>query len=296
MKKVFLILWALLLATSCRTEGDPMEKPVISVSIIPQQYFIERLAGDLVYVNVLIPPGASPATYEPTIAQLGKLDRSEVYMRIGYIGFEQSWMDKLSSVNPAMKIVDLSDGVDIIMEDTVEENDHQEHAKHGHSHHGTDPHIWMSAINTRIIAENIHRELLLLFPGEKEYLQDRLMQFFNSLDSLHLIISSRLEGMENRQFMIYHPALTYYARDYGLEQLSLEREGKAPSPTHLKKLTDLAVQNEINIIFIQSQFDRENAEILARETGSEIVQFDPLNLHWSEQMWYIAEQLNPKKP
>jgi zinc transport system substrate-binding protein len=296
MKNIFLFLWVILLATSCRTGGDPTDKPVISVSIIPQQYFIEKLAGDLVKVNVLIPAGASPATYEPTIAQLGQLDRSEVYMRIGYIGFEQSWMDKLSSVNPAMKIVDLSEGVDIILEDAGEEQDHHGDSEHGHSHHGGDPHIWMSAINARIIALNIHRELLLLLPGEKDYLQDRMMQFFSSLDSLHLNISNKLEGMENRQIMIYHPALTYFARDYGLEQFSLEREGKSPSPTHLKKLTDLAVENKINKIFIQSQFDSENAEILARETGSEIVHFDPLDLQWNKQMYYIAEQLNPTKP
>jgi zinc transport system substrate-binding protein len=288
MKNRFLILWIFMLAASCRTGDGAPEKPLISVSIIPQQFFIERLAGELVEVNVLIPPGASPATYEPTVAQLGKLDRSEIYMRIGYIGFEQSWMEKLSAVNPSMKIVDLSEDVDLILEDSGEEEAH-----HGHSHHGSDPHIWMSAINARTIARNIHRELLLLFPGEKEYLQARLMQFSNELDSLHLAIASKLEGMEHRQFMIYHPALTYFARDYGLEQLSLEKEGKSPSPSHLKEMTDLAVQNHVNKILIQSQFDRDNAEVLARETGSEIIQFDPLDLHWSEQMYYIAEQLNP---
>ena len=92
--------------------------------------------------------------------------------------------------------------------------------------------------------------------------------------------------------MIYHPALTYYARDYGLEQLPLEIEGKSPSPAHLKEMTDLARVKHISKILIQSQFDRKNAEILARETGSEIIQFDPLDLHWGKQMSYIAEQLN----
>ena len=151
----------------------------------------------------------------------------------------------------------------------------------------------MSTINARIIAENIHRELLLLFPEKKEYLQAELLQFSKSLDSLHAAINKTLEGLKNRTFMIYHPALTYYARDYGLEQLSLEREGKTPSPSHLKEMTDLARINDISKILIQSQFDSENAKILARETGSAIIQFDPLNLQWSEQMYYIAEQLNP---
>ena len=285
MKNFLLYLLVFLLAVSCRTSGDALDKPVISVSIIPQQYFIEQLAGDLVEVNVLIPPGASPATYEPSVSQLGKLDRSEVYLRIGYVGFEQSWMEKLISVNPDMKIVDLSEGVEIILDNAGEEEGH-----HGHSYEGGDPHIWMSVINARIIASNIHKELLLLFPGEKEYLQARFDLFYQSLDSLHLEISSELEGIVNRKFMIYHPALTYYARDYGLEQFSLEIEGKTPSPAHLKEMTDLAIHHQISKILIQDQFDRRNAEVLASETGADIIQFDPLDLKWGEQMRYIALQ------
>lgn len=289
MKKFILCLGVVLLAVSCRTGGDAMGKPVISVSIIPQQYFIEQLAGGLVEVNVMIPPGASPATYEPSVSQLAKLDQSKAYFRIGYIGFEQSWMEKISSINPEMKIMDLSEGVEIIVENAgEEEEDH-----HGHSHYGPDPHIWMSVSNARIIARNIHNNLMLLFPHEKEYLQTRFDLFILSLDSLHIDIASKLEGLENRKFMIYHPALTYYARDYSLEQFSLEIEGKTPSPAHLKEMTDLALRYQISKILIQSQFDRKNAEVLARETGSEIIRFDPLDLHWGEQMRYIAEQLNP---
>jgi len=296
MKKLLLFLWVFLLVTSCRTEIESVGKPVISVSIIPQQYFIEQLAGDLVEVNVMIPPGASPATYEPTVLQLGKLDRSSVYMRIGYVGFEQSWMDKIRGVNPELKLVDLSEGVEIIQEEGGEEADEDEdqhgHSHHGHSHHGPDPHIWMSVVNAGIIANNIHEELKLLLPTEREYLQARYDQFKLFLDSLHTGITGKLESLENRRFMIYHPALTYYARDYHLEQFSLEIEGKSPSPAHLKEMTDLARANYISKILIQSQFDRKNAEILARETGSEIIQFDPLDLHWGKQMRYIAEQLN----
>ena len=290
MKNIVLITFLFFLLSACGTKDITSDKPVISVSILPQQYFLEQLAGDLVEINVLIPPGASPATYEPSVSQLGKLDRSDVYMRIGYVGFERSWMDRIISVNPDMKIVDLSEGVDIIVEESREKHEHS-----GHTHHGSDPHIWMSVINARIIARNIHNELVLLLPGEKEYLLDRFDQFSFSLDSLQHTISSKLEGIENRKFMIYHPALTYYARDYGLEQFSLEIEGKTPSPSHFKEMCDLAIDNHISKIFIQSQFDRRNAEVLANETGSEIISFDPLNMQWSEQMVYIAEQLKPSK-
>jgi zinc transport system substrate-binding protein len=288
MTKTLLFLWISLLVFSCSPANDNQNKPVISVSIIPQQYFLEQLAGDLVEVNVMIPPGASPATYEPSVSQLGKLDRSIIYLRIGYVGFEQSWMDKIAAVNPDMKIADLSEGVETIQEEVHDDDDH-----HGHSHHGTDPHIWMSVLNARIIARNIHKELLLLFPDEKEYLQAQLDQFSLLLDSLQREISYRLEGIGNNKFMIYHPALTYYARDYGLEQHALEIEGKSPSPAHLKEMTDLARKFHISKILIQNQFDQRNAEVLARETGSEIIQFDPLDLQWSKQMLYIAEKLNP---
>ncbi len=113
------------------------------------------------------------------------------------------------------------------------------------------------------------------------------------MDSLHRDITHSLEGIENRKFMIYHPALTYYAKDYSLEQFSLEIEGKTPSPAHLKEMIDLALYHQISKILIQSQFDRKNAEVLTRETGSDLIQFDPLDLQWSKQMRYIAEQLNP---
>lgn len=293
MKYLLLILWVLFLATSCRTGGTVPDKPVISVSIIPQQYFIEKLAGDLAEVNVLVAPGASPATYEPSVSQLVKLEQSAVYMRIGYIGFEQSWMDKLSAVNPEMKLVDLSEGVVVIKDDSGPVKDQHRHSNEGHDHHGTDPHIWMSVRNAQIIIRNIHRELLLLFPEKKGYLENRLTQFSKSIDSLDRAISGRLESLENRKFMIYHPALTYYARDYGLEQISLEKGGKSPSPSHLKNLSDLALRDSIDKILIQTQFDSDNANILARDIGSEIIQFDPLDQNWSEQMYYIAEQLNP---
>ncbi len=291
MRTPVLIIGMFLLAVSCRTKDVSTDKPVISVSIIPQKYFLEQLAGDLVEVQVMIPPGASPATFEPNLSQMGTLHRSVLYLRIGYIGFEQSWMEKLSGINPAMKIADLSEGVETIQGTRQEESDHR-----GHTHEGTDPHIWMSTINARIIARNIQNELLLLFPDKQELLQNRFDRFSLMLDSLHLEIAGRLEDLENREFMIYHPALSYFAREFELEQIPLEIEGKAPSPTHFREITDLAIRNRISTIFIQKQFDRENAEVLAREIGAEIVQFDPLDLQWRNQMLYIAEQLNRPVP
>lgn len=291
MKQTLLALVIIGLSISCHHNLESGEKPILSVSILPQQYFVEQLAGDLVEVNVMIPSGASPATYEPTVSQLSKLELSGIYLRIGHIGFELSWMDKISSVNPGMKIVDLSRGIDLIQQMEEEEDNH-----HGHSHVGADPHLWLSVQNARIIARNLHEELLLMFPEQQEELSIRLEKFSASLDSLHLVISTQLEGLDNRSFMIYHPALTYFSRDYHLHQYSLEIEGKSPSPAHLRRMTDLGISQKITRILIQDQFDRKNAEVLAREIGAEIISFDPLDPRWMEQMLYIAEQFNSSRP
>lgn len=270
---------------SCQPNEDLNTKTMLSVSIQPQKYFIEKLAGELVDVNVLIPPGASPATYEPSLAQLSKLSRSEAYMRIGYVGFELSWMDKIRSVNPHMKIVDLSRGIDLIHEDEEDPGEH-----HGHSHGGIDPHIWMSVINAKIIARNVYNELILLFPAEEEKMKKKLSEFNDELDTLQDSVAKHMKDLEQRNFLIYHPALSYFARDYDLHQYPIEIEGKTPSPAHLKRLTDLSQEKNISTIFVQSQFDIRNAEVLADEIDAEIVQFNPLDEEWKKQMLYIVER------
>jgi len=290
MKRILLVLVILSVTFSCYQRLDQGEKPVISVSILPQEYFVQQLAGDLVEVNVLIPSGASPATYEPSVSQLRKLEQSVAYLRIGYVGFELSWMDKMQKVNPAMKVVDLSRGIDLITESEEPE------PAHGHAHGGVDPHIWLSVPNARVIADNIHRELLLMFPDQQVELEGRYESFTSSLDSLHLAIKHTLNGLADRNFIVYHPALTYFARDYQLVQYSLEIEGKSPSPAHLRRITDLGKAHRITRIFIQDQFDRRNAEVLAREIGAEIVHFDPLDPCWMAQMLYIADQFKSTRP
>jgi zinc transport system substrate-binding protein len=277
-------IWALLV--SCNSRSDHPGKPVIGVSILPEQYFIERIAGDLAEVLVMIPPGASPATYEPTIGQLGKLSSASAYLRIGYVEFEMSWMEKITAANPDMRIADLSRGIPMIHGNGSENHEHP-----GHSHSGVDPHIWMSLLNARIIAKNITEELVLQFPDHQDQIVHNLNSLLADIDSLHLQTTEMLAPYQSRGFMIYHPALTYFARDYNLIQYPLEMEGKTPSPAHMKKMVDLGLEEQISAIFIQQQFDRRNAEVLAAEIGADIIQIDPLSAEWFAQMEYIANQL-----
>jgi zinc transport system substrate-binding protein len=288
MNRAILAFTILLLLSACipKEESNP-GKAVVSVSILPQKYFIERLAGDKVDVNVMVPPGASPATYEPTASQLSSLTRSALYMKIGYLGFEMSWMDKIASVNPSMKVVDLSTGINLLM--GAEDEGHSQDHRHGHG--GIDPHTWMSARNAAVMAAGMYESLCSLLPGEKEMLTTNLTAMLLEMDSLDQRIAGMLAGMEHRSFMIYHPSLSYFARDYNLRQFPLELEGKTPSPAHLKEMSDLGREQHISTIFVQVEFDQKNAEVLAHEIGAKIVRVNPLDPDWPAQMLYIATLL-----
>lgn len=291
MSRVTLIISFLLLITSCIPDRTKSDKLVVGVSILPQRYFIERIAGDMVEVIVMIPPGANPATYEPSIYQLSKLDQSPLYMRIGYVGFELSWMEKINAVNPHMKITDLSKGIELIHEEEQTEKGGHAHL-HGNAHGGIDPHIWLSAINAKIIARNTYLELIQQLPHKKDELDEQFAELILEIDSMHHSITELLFDLEDRSFMIYHPALSYFARDYNLEQFSLEIGGKTPSPAHMKWMIDLGREKNISTIFLQEQFEQKNAEVLAKEIGAKVVQINPLDPDWHGQMFNIANQIN----
>ncbi len=289
--KSLIFISSLILFISCKQEQKSLDgTPVVSVSILPQKYFIEQLAGELIDVNVLIPTGASPATYEPTVSQLSQLTRSNLYVSIGYLGFELSWMDKIRSVNPSMEVISMSDGIQLIRR-SGHEDEHEDHHAHEHQHGGVDPHIWMSARNASILVSNTANALYRLLPEDSAQIADNLKKMLVRMDSLDQEIGQILSGSEGSSFLIYHPSLSYFARDYRLEQSSLEWEGKSPSPSHMKKLTDLGREQHISTIFIQMEFDKKNAEILSKEIGAEIVEINPLDYDWPGQMIRIASKL-----
>ncbi len=283
IKKLFTLLLAILLVSCGTTEKSDNTAATISVSILPQKYFVEQIAGDLFNINVMIPPGASPATYEPTPLQLTSLATTDIYLKIGYTAFEVSWMNKIISVNETMKVIDLSEGVDLIMEKTHQHGDHQ--------HGSVDPHIWLSPKNARIISKNIYTALSEAYPEYESIFIANFKNFCSKLDSLDTYITGSLGNLEQVTFFTYHPALSYFSRDYGLHQHPMELEGKTPTATHMKELVDIGKSEEVKIIFLQMQFDQHNAEVLAKEIGAEIIQINPLDPEWDKQMVYITEKL-----
>jgi zinc transport system substrate-binding protein len=237
-------------------------------------------------VHVMIPPGASPVTFDPSPRELVRISEARAYFKIGHIEFEKGWDKKMKAINDSLRFFDLSENVDLI---SSEEHHHHEH---GHKHaHGIDPHIWMSVKNTKIIAENIVNALIELDPGQSDEFMKNFNEFKSELDTLDGWIAGQLENRERDVFLIFHPALTYYARDYDLEQESLEFEGKQPTPGHFKEIAEIANGQNIHHVFIQKQFDIENTQMLAKQIEAQIVEINPLDENWGEQMISITKKI-----
>ena len=279
MKRLFSILAITLFLISCNSKSTKKENQgnIITVSILPQKTFVEKISGNDFEVNVLIPPGSSPAAYSLLPSQLIDIAKSEVWFRIGYIGFEYSWKDKIAQANKNMKVVDLSEGLDLIA-DKVEQ-----HGDHIHMQ-GVDPHIWLSPVLVKQIAKRILDELLILKPEKRAEYSENYAKFVKEIDKLNIEITNKLKEFQGKKIIVFHPSLTYYARDFGLDQYSLETGGKEPTPQQLTKVVNLAREENLRIIYIQSEFDLEHARVFAEEIDGEIIQVWPLNPAWEDNL------------
>ncbi|KAA6323886.1 zinc transport system substrate-binding protein [termite gut metagenome] len=283
MKMKYLIGFGivLILLTACSVSEKSETQRIITVTIEPQRYFTEAIAGDKFTVISMVPKGNNPETYDPTPKQLMELGKSEAYFRIGYIGFELSWMDRLISNVPHIRVSDTSKDIRFIQDTT-----------HGSSFkNNMEPHIWCSSVNARIIARNTFDALCDLDKENKHYYLSRYDSLCQRIELTDSIIRGILEEKADRAFMIYHPTLSYYARDYGLCQICIEKDGKEPSPAHLKKLIERCKLERVRTIFIQSEFDCHNAEAIAKETNTTLFPINPLSSNWEKEMIQVAEQL-----
>jgi zinc transport system substrate-binding protein len=290
MKPVSLFILLSLFFINCGSHGPGIssKKFEIAVSILPQKYFVERIAGDGTNIDfdihVMIPPGHSPATYAPTPRQMRALSHCKLYFRIGYIPFETIWMKNIAANNPQMKIIDTSEGVDLIKAPADVDDLHQDH-----HHAGIDPHIWLSPPAVKIQVKHILDAFIEIDRESQESYKENYRLFLLDIDRLDREIRSLLEECKERKFMVFHPAWSYLARDYGLEQLAIEEEGKAPNPANLKKVIDITRRENIRIIFVQQQFDTHSASAVAAEIGGRVVRIDPLAPDWLDNMKKIAQ-------
>ena len=271
---------ALLSCTSGSTESGPQ---IITVSIAPYKYFIEKIAGDDFRVNVMVPAGANPHIYEPFPGQISDLRKSVAYVSNGFLGFEMTWLERFYEVNNTMQKLSLGDNIEALESDHHHEGEHTESA---------DPHYWVSPGCAKIMAATLKDFLVQLNPSAKESYESNHKALDSLIDSVDAIATELFSVYSNRAFMIYHPNLGYLARDYGLEEITVEYEGKEPPPSRLKYLIDRARKENLKIIFVQKEYDTKNARSIADEIGAEIEIIDPLSEDWEKSTIGIIKSVS----
>ncbi|WP_294080591.1 metal ABC transporter solute-binding protein, Zn/Mn family [Proteiniphilum sp. UBA5384] len=292
MQKYLYITLLLALAMACGsgTKKSNVEGPrILTVTIEPQRYFLDQIVGDMFTINTLVPPGTSPETYEPAPSVMVDMAKSNVYFMVGDLGFENVWSKRLAKNNPNVTIINCSEGI-VRMEGHDHDHDHGHdlHHTHLHSHSGIDPHVWSSPYAVKVFTRNMLNEIVKIDPdnaGTYEANYEILLAKIEKTDSL---IRDLLKNVSSKSFIIYHPALGYFARDYGLNQISIEFEGKSPSPSQIKEIVDVARKEKINTIFIERSFDTKNTTVIAHEIGAQVFEIDPLRYEWDVELLRIA--------
>lgn len=261
-------LIAVLFAASCAPRPAPV-RPVVLVSVPPQAWLVERLADGLVDVLVMIPPGADPHVYEPTIEQMRAAGEASVYVKVGHphFSFEQVWFDRFRAENPDMRIVDGSRGV------TGQEGD---------------PHLWTSIAAMRAMAGGVAAALIETLPEHGDTLRARLAGTQAEIDTLDARIRRMLQPCRGRSFLVFHPAWGYFAAEYGLEQVAIERDGKAPAPADLARIIDSARAAGATRVFVTPQTNPAAARVVAAEVGADVVTLDPMERDWPGEMRRVA--------
>jgi zinc transport system substrate-binding protein len=281
--------------------ADPI--PVF-VSIAPQKYFVQQIGKDRVDVRVMVPIGASPATYEPKPRQMAALSSARLYFAIG-VPFEAAWLDKIQAANPGMQIVHTEAGIEKHPMDAhqhaekqdhspkdehLHESDAHAHKAEHHAHGVLDPHIWLSPPLVKLQAAAIRNALREVDPSHRADYEAHFRQFAASLDALDAELRASFADKQGQAFMVFHPAWSYFARTYGLQQVPIEIEGKDPKPVQLKELIQHARQNDIRVLFVQPQFSSRSAEMIAREIGGRVVVADPLAENWMANLREVADK------
>ncbi len=265
----------------------------VAVSVPPQAYFVDRIGGSRVAVQVMIPPGASETSYSPSPRQLVALTRARLYVKVGHPAFlfEANQIDRVLAEHREIRVVDMSAGIEPILEGEGEgrpeargffgeEHRHEAHA----THTGGDPHVWVAPATVRVAAGNIAHALSAVDPEHAAEYGRNLRSFVAEIDALDREIRASLAAGPTRRFMVYHPAWGYFAREYGLEQVAIETGGREPSAARLIEMIDRGRREGVRAVFVQRGFARKSAEVIAEALGGEVVVVDPMAYDWSASL------------
>ncbi len=289
----------ILIGTGCSRTDEPDTEAgeyTVAVSILPQKYFVERIASTQVNIIVVVPPGASPATYEPSPSDMRNISQADVWFTIG-VDFEKAWIPRFAGSNPDMIIRSTIGGIDRLpisrysIPGGIEPS--PEHGDNGHdSAHGCeDPHVWLSPELVRKQAVVIAECLSDLDPEKEVRYRTNLESFILEIDSLQNSIHAMLDPIQGSCFMVFHPAWGYFADEFNLVQIPVEVSGNDPSPGEMSGLVDFAKDQNVRAIFVSPQFSTSSAEAIASEVDARIIHIDPLAENWGENLMNVAEEI-----
>ncbi|MHC1729131.1 MAG: metal ABC transporter solute-binding protein, Zn/Mn family [Syntrophobacteraceae bacterium] len=293
-----LLLSSLIFALSCcafypLASAQAAAPMPVTVSILPQKYFVEKIGGKLVDIEVMVTPGATPEQYEPKPRQMSDLARSRIYFACG-VPFEATWLPRIASANPKMLVAHTDRGIE---KRSMEAHQHHEHATPAgvHAHEAgevKDPHIWLSPPLVMLQARSIFEALAANDPQNRQSYESNYKNFIAELAELDTFIS-RLFGSRGAggHFMVFHPAWGYFADAYGLEQTPVEVEGKEPKARDLDRFIKMARELKIKTIFVQPQYSPKTAQTIADAVGAKLVHADDLAPEWEKNLRQVAEQI-----
>lgn len=273
----------------CSCSKNDKGNEYLSVTIEPQRFFLEQIVKDKYPIKTLIPTGSNPESYDPTPSQMVVLENSKAYFKLGYLGIENILLDKIKTKD-SLIIKDCSTDINIIKEHNHNHDDDHNHT-HMDGHDLGDPHYWTSSKNAKIILKNILDGMLEIDPANGDFYNLNYKKAINSVDSLEYVMTKILDNSSSQAFIIYHPALSYYAADNSLKQFSIEQDGKNPSPMQLKNVVDSGIVNKVKVVFVQKEFDVKNALIIAEQIKADTCSVDLLSYDWPATMMLITKQI-----
>lgn len=287
----FLLCLAMVVGSCSGPAPSESDRPVnVFVSILPQAGLVEAIGGERVRVQVLVRPGESPATYQPTPRQIAALGEADVYFRIG-VAFETLMLEKMVAILKGRPVVDTRRG--IALRPMAEPHGHGENEAEaeGERSGAMDPHIWLDPRNVAIQAVTVRDALVRLDPAGRATYEANARQYIGEMERLDREIRHTLAPFKGGEFFVYHPSFGYFADAYGLRQIAVETGGREPGPRQLAHLIEQAREHDVHVIFVQPQFDRKNARTIARAIDGVVVELDPLAPDAAVNLRAMAESI-----
>ncbi len=286
--KLLISLCLLGLFVSCA--GNDSAKSVLMVSIPPQKCLLEEIVGDDYEVRSLLSSSSNPETYEPSINDLKALSRAEGYFAMGNMPFESSLLERIAASNPGLPIYDCSAGVALLYGTHGDCGHHHEGESCG-SHGLPDPHTWSSVKNARVMVKNMRDAVVKINPARSKLYDENFSRLNHRLDSMDRAIAERLGPLKGNAFLVWHPSLSYFARDYGLRQIAVGQEGKEASVVGTQRQIDEARNHGAKVFFSQREYDSSQASTVNAQVGAKIIAINPMNENWEEEINVIVNAL-----